>query len=85
MNGLTMTCFTFFAGAFELLVLAWITKIPAVANGLTAIGLRQFAAIPVLVNVNLNYFWLLFFIGVCSWRINAAKIGANPGLMKNTR
>lgn len=65
LNGLTMTCFTFFAGAFELLVLAWITKIPAVANGLTAIGLRQFAAIPVLVNVNLNYFWLLFFIGVC--------------------
>ncbi|SPX69026.1 permease, drug/metabolite transporter (DMT) superfamily [Lactiplantibacillus plantarum subsp. plantarum] len=60
LNGLTMTCFTFFAGAFELLVLAWITKIPAVANGLTAIGLRQFAAIPVLVNVNLNYFWLLF-------------------------
>lgn len=65
LNGLTMTCFTFFAGAFELLVLAWITKIPAVANGLTAIGLRQFSAIPVLVNVNLNYFWLLFFIGVC--------------------
>ena len=65
LNGLTMTCFTFFAGAFELLILAWLTKIPAVANGLTAMGLRQFAAIPVLVNVNLHYFWLLFFIGVC--------------------
>ena len=65
LNGLTMTCFTFFAGAFELLVLAWVTKIPAVAHGLAAVGLRQFAAIPILVNVNLNYFWLLFFIGVC--------------------
>ena len=65
LNGLTMTCFTFFAGAFELLILALITKIPAVASGLTAIGLRQFAAIPVLVNVNMQYFWLLFFIGVC--------------------
>ncbi len=65
LNGLTMTCFTFFAGAFELLILAWISKIPAVAGGLRAIGLRQFAAIPILVNVNLNYFWLLFFIGVC--------------------
>ncbi|WP_318767114.1 DMT family transporter [Lactiplantibacillus carotarum] len=65
LNGLTMTCFTFFAGAFELLVLAWVTKIQAVAHGLAAVGLRQFAAIPILVNVNLNYFWLLFFIGVC--------------------
>lgn len=65
LNGITMTCFTFFAGSFELLVLAWLTKIPAVAHALTAAGMRQFAAIPILVNVNMNYFWLLFFIGVC--------------------
>lgn len=65
LNGLTMTCFTFFAGAFELLLIALITKIPVVASGLRSIGLRQFAAIPVLTNVNMTYFWLLFFIGVC--------------------
>ena len=65
LNGLTMTCFTFFAGAFELLILAWITKIPAIAAGLKSLGLSQFSAIPILVNVNMNYFWLLFFIGVC--------------------
>lgn len=65
LNGLTMTCFTFFAGAFELLILAWITKIPAIAAGLKSVGLSQFSAIPILVNVNMNYFWLLFFIGVC--------------------
>ncbi|KRO22514.1 transport protein [Lactiplantibacillus fabifermentans DSM 21115] len=65
LNGLTMTCFTFFAGAAELLVIAWISKIPAVANGLTAVGMRQFAAIPILTNISMQYFWLLFFIGVC--------------------
>ncbi|CAM3180632.1 DMT family transporter [Lactiplantibacillus plajomi] len=65
LNGLTMTCFTFFAGSFELLAIAWLSKIPAVAHGLTSIGMRQFAAIPILTNVNLTYFWLLFFIGVC--------------------
>lgn len=65
-NGIVMTCFTFLAGSLELLVIMLITHVPAVANGLRQVGwTRQFAAMPILQNVSLQYFWILFFIGVC--------------------
>ncbi|QMU07062.1 DMT family transporter [Levilactobacillus suantsaii] len=65
-NGITMTCFTFLAGSIELLVIMLLTHIPAVANGLNSVnGLQDFVAMPILKNVSLEYFWLLFFIGVC--------------------
>ncbi|MBT9677561.1 DMT family transporter [Levilactobacillus brevis] len=65
-NGIIMTCFTFFAGALELLVVMLVTHIPVVAGGMRQVGwLRQFAALPILQNVSLQYFWILFFIGVC--------------------
>ncbi|MCT4488661.1 EamA family transporter [Levilactobacillus parabrevis] len=65
-NGIIMTCFTFFAGSFELLVLMLLSHVPAVAGGMRQVSwLSQFAAMPILKNVSLEYFWLLFFIGVC--------------------
>ncbi|KID41724.1 DMT family transporter [Fructilactobacillus fructivorans] len=66
LDGITITCFTFIAGSFELFVLSLITNIPAVASGMKTVGwLSQFAAIPILKDVNLQNFWILFFIGVC--------------------
>lgn len=65
-SGLTMTAYTFIAGATELLILVGLTHVPLIANGLAGVsGLKQFSAIPIIQNVNLHYFWLLFFIGVC--------------------
>ncbi|WP_057877385.1 DMT family transporter [Levilactobacillus paucivorans] len=65
-NGITMTCFTFLAGSLELFVLMMITHIPAVAGGMRQVGwLSNFAALPILKNISMQYFWLLFFIGVC--------------------
>lgn len=66
LNGIVMTCFTFLAGSVELFVLVMITHIPAVATAMRSVSwLQEFAAIPVLKNVSMQYFWLLFFIGVC--------------------
>jgi drug/metabolite transporter (DMT)-like permease len=65
-NGIIMTCFTFLAGSAELLVIMLLTHVPAVAGGLRQVSwTRQFAAMPILQNVSLQYFWILFFIGVC--------------------
>ncbi|WP_143463860.1 DMT family transporter [Levilactobacillus enshiensis] len=65
-NGIVMTCFTFLAGSFELLVIMLFTHVPAVAGGMRQVSwLQQFAAMPILKNVSLQYFWILFFIGVC--------------------
>lgn len=65
-NGIIMTCFTFLAGSAELLAIMLLTHVPAVASGLRQVSwTRQFAAMPILQNVSLQYFWILFFIGVC--------------------
>lgn len=65
-NGIVMTCFTFLVGSAELLALVEITNIPGVARTFSHIGwLKQFSAIPLFTNVNLHYFWFLFFVGVC--------------------
>lgn len=65
-NGIVMTAYTFLAGSIELFILVLITHIPAVATALDQGGLlSQFSRIPVLQNVTLTHFWLLFFIGVC--------------------
>ncbi|MEJ6400204.1 DMT family transporter [Nicoliella lavandulae] len=65
-DGLSMTCYSFISGAIELLALVLISKIPAVANALVATGWgKTFANVPILQNVNLHYFWILFFISVC--------------------
>ncbi|WP_461240753.1 DMT family transporter [Paucilactobacillus sp. N302-9] len=65
-NGIVMTCFTFLVGSVELFVVILITHIPPVRQSFAHIGwLKQFSAIPILTNVNMHYFWILFFIGVC--------------------
>jgi len=65
-NGIVMTCFTFLAGSLALFVLMALTHVPAVATGMRQVSwLKQFATLPILQNVSLRYFWLLFFIGVC--------------------
>ncbi|WP_057780448.1 DMT family transporter [Paucilactobacillus vaccinostercus] len=65
-NGIVMTCFTFLVGSAELLALVEITNIPGIARAFSHIGwLKQFSAIPLFTNVNLHYFWFLFFVGVC--------------------
>ncbi|MHA8110688.1 DMT family transporter [Lactobacillaceae bacterium Melli_B4] len=66
LDGLTMTCYTFIAGSLELLALVLVSKIPSVAKILQAHSwARSFANVPVFQNVNLHYFWILFFISVC--------------------
>lgn len=65
-NGIVMTCFTFLVGSVELLGVMLLTHVPAVAARMQQVGwLRDFAALPILKNVSLTYFWLLFFVGVC--------------------
>ncbi|MHA8137880.1 DMT family transporter [Lactobacillaceae bacterium Scapto_B20] len=65
-DGLTTTCYTFVAGSLELLALVLVSKIPAVSNVLQAHGwTKAFANVPIFENVNLHYFWILFFISVC--------------------
>ncbi|KRM11652.1 DMT family transporter [Paucilactobacillus suebicus] len=65
-NGIVMTCFTFLVGAVELFVLIEITNIPTIAHAMKSVGwLSQFSAIPLFNNVNMHFFWMLFFVGVC--------------------
>lgn len=64
-DGIIMTCFTFLIGSVELMVIMFITKIPAVATAMNHVSwLKQFSAIPFFNNVTPQYFWLLFFVGV---------------------
>ncbi|KRK99959.1 DMT family permease [Secundilactobacillus odoratitofui DSM 19909 = JCM 15043] len=64
-SGIVMTAYTFLAGSAELLVLVLVTHIPVVANAMGQVSfLAAFKQIPVLQNVSMTYFWLLFFIGV---------------------
>ncbi|WP_283678016.1 DMT family transporter [Lentilactobacillus sp. Marseille-Q4993] len=65
-NGITMTAYTFIAGSIELFIIVLLTRIPVVAHAMRGVSfLKQFADTPILKNVNLEHFWILFFIGVC--------------------
>ncbi|MFT8324226.1 DMT family transporter [Oenococcus sicerae] len=63
-DGITMTCFTFFAGSLELLIIAWVSKITVVGSFLRSVGLTDFANIPILRGINLAHLPILLFIGV---------------------
>ncbi|KRM00262.1 DMT family transporter [Liquorilactobacillus satsumensis] len=66
LSGIVMTCYTFIAGTLELLVLAWITHIPAVASYLSRIpALASFSKIPVLQNITLASVPMLLYLGIC--------------------
>lgn len=65
MNGLATTCYTFLAGASELLILVLISNINQVALLMDKLEwLKSFAKTPILHNVSLQYFWILLFICV---------------------
>lgn len=65
MNGLATTCYTFLAGAIELLILVLISNINQVALLMDKLEwLKSFAKTPILHNVSLQYFWILLFICV---------------------
>ncbi|MCT3400344.1 DMT family transporter [Lentilactobacillus hilgardii] len=65
-DGITMTAYTFIAGSAELFVLVLLTHVRFISNAMNSISwMKQFANIPVLTNVNLAHFGVLFFIGVC--------------------
>ncbi|UQS87029.1 DMT family transporter [Nicoliella spurrieriana] len=65
-DGITMTSYTFIAGSIELLALILFFRIPAIANGLKSVSwMKSFVNVPILQNVGLHYFWILFFICVC--------------------
>lgn len=65
-DGITMTAFTFLMGSIELLAVILITNINSVSLAMQKVAwLKPFASTPILKNVNLEHFWVLFFIGVC--------------------
>lgn len=65
-DGITMTAYTFIAGTVELFIVVLLTHIPAVASWMKSVpSLKMFANTPILSNLNLSHFWILFFIGVC--------------------
>nr|WP_218067424.1 DMT family transporter [Brochothrix thermosphacta] len=64
-NGLTMTCFTFFAGAFELLLLIGLTHIPFIKSALSSHKqLAEFSAIPIFQGISSETLLLLLYIGI---------------------
>ncbi|MCT6822596.1 MAG: DMT family transporter [Apilactobacillus sp.] len=65
MNGIATTCYTFLAGAVELLALVLISNINSVAAVMDKVEwLKPFAKTPILHNVSFQYFWILLFICV---------------------
>ncbi|MCK8625004.1 DMT family transporter [Apilactobacillus xinyiensis] len=65
-SGLKMTCYTFLIGSIELLILISLSHVPFISNKMASINwLKDFASMPIIQNVNLHYFWILFFVSVC--------------------
>ncbi|KRL02778.1 transport protein [Liquorilactobacillus capillatus DSM 19910] len=66
LNGIVMTCYTFVTGTVELLLLSWITHIPAVATWLgKSSALTSFKDLPIIHNITLGSLPMLFYLGVC--------------------
>lgn len=60
----TKTCYTFFFGCLELLVLIFITKIPAVSEFFMNMGLDNFSAIPIFKGINSSNILILLYISI---------------------
>ena len=63
-GGIALTCFSFLFGSMEMLILIFITKINGVSVFLTQIGLKSFAAIPILQGINGHSLPSLIYIGI---------------------
>lgn len=63
-DAIVLNSFSFLLGSFEMFILIVVSKIPVVSAGLTSIGLKDFANIPVFKGVDLQHLPALLFIGV---------------------
>ncbi|KRM95933.1 transport protein [Liquorilactobacillus aquaticus DSM 21051] len=66
LNGIVMTCYTFIAGTAELLIISWLTHIPAIARWLgKSSSLSSFKDLPIIQNITFSSLPMLFYLGVC--------------------
>ena len=63
-GGIVVTCFGFLFGAAEMMLLAALTHVPALADGLTAAGLGGFANIPFLQGYTLASLPVVLYVFV---------------------
>ncbi len=63
-SGVALTCLSFVAGSIELLILMWISEIPAVAQMLVADGLALFADMPIVQGLSLHSIPSLIYLGI---------------------
>ncbi|MEJ9210394.1 DMT family transporter [Bacillus smithii] len=63
-DGVILTCFSFATGSLEILALILISKINAVSNWLTSIGLDVFANVPVFQGITWSTLPSLIYIGI---------------------
>jgi len=64
-GGIALTCFSFVFGSLELLLLILLSRVPAVADALRAVGLPSFAAVPLLAGITWSALPGLVYIAVC--------------------
>ncbi|MDQ7096525.1 DMT family transporter [Desulfosporosinus sp. PR] len=63
-GGVALTCFSFLFGSLEMLILIFITRISGVAAFFTGVGLKSFAAVPILQGINGRTLPALIYIGI---------------------
>lgn len=63
-GGITLTCFSFFFGCAEMLVLIALSHIPSAALWFKKIGLSMFADIPVLAGISAHSLPGLLYVGI---------------------
>jgi drug/metabolite transporter (DMT)-like permease len=63
-DGVILTCFSFVTGSIEILALTLISKISAVSNWLTNIGLDMFAHVPITQGISWSTLPSLIYIGI---------------------
>lgn len=64
-GGVVTTCFGFLFGAAELMALAALTHVPAVASALTGAGLELFANIPFFTGYTLKSLPIVLYVFLC--------------------
>lgn len=63
-GGIVQTCFSFFAGSFQMLILILISKISFISEWLAGSSLEVFSNIPILHGITLNNIPSLIYIGI---------------------
>lgn len=63
-GGIIQTCFSFYAGSFQMIILILITKISFISTWLSDYNLKVFANIPILHGITLNSIPSLIYIGI---------------------